>query len=232
MNDVMCNIVWMETYLNSLRFQQKSMLRTQQLHFDLAKTLAEVVESRYGTSEHVHADAERDTHQHRRRMGMIHATANAVLASSTSSSSSASAKPSSKYTRPSRHDRTARAGGANVGSGSNSAYGSPSGDSRPGSVIGVSHTSSARERTESTRTRERERGNASESGSDDDTAAQRDSLAMMRAMKHVSRKAAAETKEEGKLKLQSPRRSSKLPALASPRSEQRKNDKEDDSVLI
>mmetsp|Transcript_6874 Transcript_6874/g.10788 ORF Transcript_6874/g.10788 Transcript_6874/m.10788 type:complete len:514 (+) Transcript_6874:208-1749(+) len=41
-----CNLVWLETYLASLDYQENAMHKMQQLHFEIARTLAELVERR------------------------------------------------------------------------------------------------------------------------------------------------------------------------------------------
>jgi hypothetical protein len=47
MTDPACNLTWMQTYVATLNMQEATMYRSQQLHFDVAGTLAELLESRY-----------------------------------------------------------------------------------------------------------------------------------------------------------------------------------------
>ena len=47
-----CDRAWMETYLDSLQFQENTMLRVQQLHFELAHVLSEMLERRLQATLH------------------------------------------------------------------------------------------------------------------------------------------------------------------------------------
>ncbi len=45
-SNVCCNLTWLETYLATLRYQDTTMFRAQMLHFDVANSLADIVERR------------------------------------------------------------------------------------------------------------------------------------------------------------------------------------------
>lgn len=46
MTHLSCNTTWLQTYLETMLFQENTMYRTQQLHFELARVLAEMMEQR------------------------------------------------------------------------------------------------------------------------------------------------------------------------------------------
>ena len=46
MSDLCTNIVWLETYIRTLEHMDNTMYRIQQLHFEMANTLAHIMETR------------------------------------------------------------------------------------------------------------------------------------------------------------------------------------------
>lgn len=50
MTHLSCNLDWVESYLTTMTHQQKTMHTIQQLHFNIANMLAEIVEVRYARS--------------------------------------------------------------------------------------------------------------------------------------------------------------------------------------
>ena len=53
MTTLMCDVTWLETYLVTMFHQENAMYRAQQLHFEVANTLGEMMERRLGEFEGV-----------------------------------------------------------------------------------------------------------------------------------------------------------------------------------
>ncbi len=55
MSHLSCNLIWLETFIATLNYQENTVFRLQQLHFDVGFTLAKITERRLqGAVRHHH----------------------------------------------------------------------------------------------------------------------------------------------------------------------------------